>query len=63
MEDSEYERTLNLKEEIRALEELRLRDALEQTGGHQRRAAELLGLSYNQFRGLYRRMNPGSLGL
>jgi len=33
----------------------RLKDALERARYNQRRAAELLGLSYHQFRGLYRK--------
>jgi len=44
-----------LKKEIRDLEKLRLRQALEESGGHQGKAAELLGLSYDQFRALYRK--------
>jgi psp operon transcriptional activator len=46
---------VSLKTEIRNLEKLRLRQALEESGGHQGKAAELLGLSYDQFRALYRK--------
>ncbi len=45
----------NLRRTVDELEERWLTEALEQSGGHQGRAAELLGLSYNQFRGLYRK--------
>lgn len=48
----------DLKEAVRNLEEIWLRDALEEAEGHQGRAAELLGLSYDQFRGLYRKIRP-----
>jgi len=50
---------INLKKEVQELERRRLKEAIERGGGHQRRAASLLGLSYNQFRGLYRRVNHG----
>jgi len=50
---------INLKEEVEALERRRLKEAIAKTGGHQGRTAELLGLSYNQFRGLYRRIING----
>jgi len=46
---------VDLREELRELEQRRLKEAIARTGGHQGRAAKLLGLSYNQFRGLYRR--------
>ncbi len=48
----------NIKDAVRNLEEQWLKDALEEAAGHQGRAAELLGLSYDQFRGLYRRIRP-----
>jgi len=47
---------INLKGELWELEQRRLKEAIARAGGHQGRAAELLGLSYNQFRGLYRRV-------
>jgi len=46
---------ISLKNELRELEKLRLRQALEESEGHQGKAAELLGLSYDQFRALYRK--------
>lgn len=46
---------LPLKEAIHRLERARLIDALAKARHNQRRAAELLGLSYDQFRGLYRK--------
>ncbi len=46
---------IDLKEEVSELEELRLSQAMSEADGHQGNAAELLGLSYNQFRGLYRK--------
>ena len=51
---------VNLKEEIQDLEEQRLLQALEESEGHQGNAAELLSLSYDQFRGLYRKNLPAS---
>jgi len=50
---------IDLKKEVQELERRRLKEAIERGGGHQGRAAGLLGLSYNQFRGLYRRVNHG----
>lgn len=47
--------SLPLTEAVRALEMRRLKDALERARYNQRRAAELLGLTYHQFRGLYRK--------
>ena len=44
-----------LKEQLAHLERALLDQALETARHNQRRAAELLGLSYNQFRGLYRK--------
>ena len=46
---------LPLPEAVRALELRRLRQALAATRYNQRRAAERLGLTYHQFRGLYRK--------
>jgi len=46
---------VSLKNELRELEKLRLQQALEESGGHQGKAAGLLGLSYDQFRALYRK--------
>lgn len=46
---------MDLKTEMRNLEELRLNEAMAEAAGHQGKAAELLGLSYDQFRGLYRK--------
>ena len=48
-------RGMSLPEAVAALEVQWLRDALSATRHHQRRAAERLGLSYHQFRGLYRK--------
>ena len=45
----------DLKAAVRELEERWIEDALKEADGHQGRAAELLGLTYDQFRGLYRR--------
>ena len=64
--DSGGERTppwpRDIKEAVRNLEEIWLRDALAEADGHQGRAAELLGLSYDQFRGLYRKIGPEDSG-
>jgi psp operon transcriptional activator len=46
---------LPLAEAVRALELRRMREALEAARFNQRRAAELLGLTYHQFRGYYRK--------
>lgn len=45
----------SLEEKVRELEVTALRGALESTKFHQGEAAKLLGLSYHQFRGLYRK--------
>jgi len=44
-----------LREAVNALEIRRLRGGLEQARHNQRQAAHLLGLTYHQFRGLYRK--------
>ncbi|MFW5733597.1 MAG: phage shock protein operon transcriptional activator [Oceanidesulfovibrio sp.] len=44
-----------LKDRLAEVERIALRDALVRTQFNQRRAAELLGLTYDQFRGLYRK--------
>lgn len=44
-----------LREGIHRLEQEAVRTALERTGHRQNEAARLLGLNYNQFRGLYRK--------
>lgn len=46
---------ISLKDRLAEVERLALRDALTSTQYNQRRAAELLGLTYHQFRGLYRK--------
>lgn len=46
---------LPLKERIAQVERTALRDSLAESRYNQRRAAELLGLTYDQFRGLYRK--------
>ena len=46
---------LPLEEAVRQLELLRLRQALGEARFNQRKAAELLGLTYHQFRGYWRR--------
>lgn len=56
--DIQPEWPVDLKAEIRALEEMRLTEAINRAEGHQGKAADLLGLSYDQFRGLYRKINP-----
>ena len=48
-------RSIPLPDAVRALEVERMRAALESARFNQRRAAELLGLSYHQFRGYYRK--------
>ncbi len=48
-------RGVSLPEAVADLEVAWLRDALAATRHHQRKAAERLGLSYHQFRGLYRK--------
>jgi psp operon transcriptional activator len=49
------EQSASLADEVRELEMRRLKQALERATWNQRRAAELLGLSYHQFRGLWRK--------
>jgi psp operon transcriptional activator len=44
-----------LREAVRALEVRRLREALDRARHRQKEAARLLGLTYHQFRGLYRK--------
>ncbi|MCG6893276.1 MAG: phage shock protein operon transcriptional activator [Desulfobacteraceae bacterium] len=48
-------RTLPLKEAIQELEIRRIQDALKAARFNQKQAAEMLGLTYHQFRGLYRK--------
>jgi psp operon transcriptional activator len=48
--------TLPLKAAVQALETLRVKDALKQTRFHQKKAAALLGLTYDQFRGIKNRL-------
>lgn len=45
----------DLNDAVRALELRMLNDALDQAKYNQKKAAELLGLTYHQFRGLYRK--------
>ncbi len=47
---------LPLKTALQALETLRVKDALKETRFHQRKAATLLGLTYDQFRGIKKRL-------
>lgn len=47
---------LPLPEALRRVEESYLRTALERSRHNQKRAAELLGLTYHQFRGLFRKL-------
>lgn len=55
---------VDLRREVRELEQRRLKEAVMEAGGHQGRAAELLGLTYNQFRGLCRKVGAdGKPGL
>lgn len=54
-ERSEAKKPQSLSEEIRALEIERLREALAATGHRQVAAADRLGLTYHQFRSLYRK--------
>ena len=51
----EPDRPIDLKTEVAELERQRVRDALAANGFHQGRAAEALGLSYHQLRGLLRK--------
>jgi psp operon transcriptional activator len=46
---------VDLKAEVAELERRRVRDALAANGFHQGHAAEALGLSYHQLRGLLRK--------
>ena len=46
---------LDFEQQVSALEQQLLRSALASTGNNQRAAAEKLGLSYNQVRGLMRK--------
>ena len=58
VENPTREWPMDLKFEVRELEERRLHEAMAEADGHQGQAAELLGLSYDQFRGLYRKFSP-----
>jgi psp operon transcriptional activator len=49
------EPAVSLRDAVRELEVRLLREALERSKHNQRRAAEALGLTYHQFRGLYRK--------
>jgi psp operon transcriptional activator len=51
---------LNLLEATSDFERGLLLDALAQAKHNQRKAADLLGLTYDQFRGLYRKYGPGA---
>ena len=51
----EVSRSLSLVEEVRSLEIQRLSEALSDSRNKQTDAAKLLGLSYHQFRNLYRK--------
>ena len=53
---------VSLKDEVRKLETDYLRRALEQTRHNQRKAAELLGLTYHQFRGCVRKYGMSGAG-
>ena len=53
---------VSLKDEVRNLETGYLRRALEQTRHNQRKAAELLGLTYHQFRGCVRKYGMSGAG-
>jgi psp operon transcriptional activator len=48
--------TLPLKTAVQTLETLRVKDALKQTRFHQKKAAAHLGLTYDQFRGIKKRL-------
>ena len=48
-----------LAQAVRELEERYLAEALGEARHNQKKAAALLGLTYHQFRGLYRRLGPG----
>lgn len=50
---------LSLPEAVRRLEEACLQNALERSRYNQKQAAGLLGLTYHQFRSLYRRLGRG----
>jgi len=52
------ERPASLKEAVKALEVSMLKEALQRSRYNQRRAAEMLGLSYDQLRGLVRKYGP-----
>ena len=49
---------LNLLEAVSEFEKRHLLEALDKAKHNQRKAAELLGLTYDQFRGLYRKYGP-----
>jgi psp operon transcriptional activator len=49
---------ISLRDEIRELEQNALNLALARAKHNQRKAAKLLGMSYDQFRGLYRKYTP-----
>jgi psp operon transcriptional activator len=51
---------LNLLEAVSEFEKRLLLDGLEQARHNQRKAADLLGLTYDQFRGLYRKYGPAT---
>ncbi|HKL00560.1 MAG TPA: phage shock protein operon transcriptional activator [Desulfotignum sp.] len=48
--------TMPLKDAVQTLEYLRVNQALARTRFHQKKAAEMLGLSYDQFRGIKKRL-------
>ena len=49
-----------LPDQVAALEKRLLAEALERSKYNQKKAADLLGLTYNQFRGLYRKHGPAT---
>ena len=59
--DAAAEPTLTLTDEVAALEQNRLQAALRVSSFHQRKAAQLLGLSYHQLRGYLRKYPQISL--
>jgi len=46
---------LNLKNAVKTLEASYMKEAMKQARFNQKKAAKILGLSYHQFRGIYRK--------
>jgi psp operon transcriptional activator len=58
-EDHTPDLSVPVKDAVRRLEEQYVRSALDAARHNQRQAARIMGLTYNQFRGLYRKYSKG----